>query len=664
MLEPKISVIVPIYNVEKYLVHCIESIINQTYKNLEIILVDDGSLDNCPTICDEFAKKDSRIIVIHKKNGGLSDARNAGLDIATGEYIGFVDSDDYISTDMYRILFNRLSEKDADMAICNYLCVDEDYELLRGKNDVLPIDDEYIDADKFVEGYTGKYGWYYVVAWNKLYKRKLFENLRYPIGKKHEDAFLIHRIVYKSRTIACIKAGLYYYVQRPGSIMAEKFSVKSMDIGEALIDQYYFAKKNRKPVLKNYAVRRFSYKLESWKGHKDSNLECKAKYNVLRKRAKFLTYEKSAWDSYPLCTRIYYRLELLMPRLAKKIRGFFCCIIKKLKSIKSYIFWTKKLWFTGGKTAYIFGTPMHKNIGDSAILIAEREFLKKCGYINVVEVSGDEYLGFRKCIRRLLPKNAALFLPGGGNMGDLWLPEENLRREIIADFQEHQIVIFPQTIHYSDTSDGIREQEKSIPYYNCNEKIVIVAREKTSYETMKNLYSKAKILVTPDIVLSMKFTQEKEKREGILLCFRNDKEKDLTEENIEKMIQKLSVNKYLITRTDTMSEEGITTDNRERIVRQKLKQFSEAKVVITDRLHGMVFAAITGTPCLVFANNHHKVQGTYEWIRHLDYIEFLENMDGIEQKVSRFYQIDSCEYYIDSNVYLELEEVINELSNK
>lgn len=339
-------------------------------------------------------------------------------------------------------------------------------------------------------------------------------------------------------------------------------------------------------------------------------------------------------------------------------------ILKKLKVIKKYINWAKKLWFLQGNTAYLIGTPVHNNIGDSAIVVAEKNFLKQCGYTNISEVTVEEFWEYRKCISRLIPKNAPIFLHGGGNMGDLWLPEEKLRRRIISDFQEHQIIIFPQTIYYSNTNVGIREKERSISYYNKTENMVIIAREKTSYETMKELYPKAKILITPDIVLSMKFEQEsRQQREGILLCFRNDKERAFSDEDIEEIMQKLCENKYLIKTTDTMSEERITKDNRERIIKQKLTEFSKAKLVITDRLHGMVFAAITGTPCLVFGNNHHKVKGTYEWISHLDYIEFLESIDEIEEKVNQLYQKDNCEYYIDPNIYINLEEEIKKLND-
>ena len=177
-----ISVIVPIYKVEKYLHKCIDSILAQTYTNLEIILVDDGSPDNCGKICDEYAAKDSRIKVIHQPNGGLSAARNAGLDIATGDYIGFVDSDDYIAPDMYEKLYNALVKNDADMAICDYQRFGNELPY-----DEMSLTTEVITGLQAMEKQNTVINCSFVVAWSKLYKSFIFSNVRFPVGKINED---------------------------------------------------------------------------------------------------------------------------------------------------------------------------------------------------------------------------------------------------------------------------------------------------------------------------------------------------------------------------------------------------------------------------------------------------------------------------------------------
>ena len=233
-----VSVIVPIYKVEAYLKKCIKSIQNQTYSNLEIILVDDGSPDGCGAICDRYAKEDTRIRVIHKENGGLSDARNKGLDIATGEYILFVDSDDYIHPQMVEILLQHLEVVDADMAVCGFKTVEENEEVIFDCFDICETAGREkktevvgIDAGEVFEGQAVMNNLQYknlltVVAWNKLYKAELFAELRYPKGRVQEDEFLVHHILHLCRRTVYIPTELYYYLQRTSSIMGEvKYSV-------------------------------------------------------------------------------------------------------------------------------------------------------------------------------------------------------------------------------------------------------------------------------------------------------------------------------------------------------------------------------------------------------------------------------------------------------
>ena len=212
--QPLISVIVPVYNVAEYLPECVDSIINQTYKNLEIILVDDGSTDACPDICDEYAKRDSRIRVIHKKNGGLSDARNVGLDICTGEWIGFVDSDDYIAHDMYEKLYCSVVEAKADVSVCQSI-KDKNGKLLysnykRG-NEILSSKEDMINR-MFCGGVQT------IAVWLKLYRKNVFLDLRFPVGKTNEDAFIILSIIDNTAKMVIIPDALYYYRLRIGSI--------------------------------------------------------------------------------------------------------------------------------------------------------------------------------------------------------------------------------------------------------------------------------------------------------------------------------------------------------------------------------------------------------------------------------------------------------------
>ena len=240
-----ISIIIPVYKVEKYLEKCIESVLKQTYTNLQVILVDDGSPDNCGKICDEYAKKDSRIEVIHKVNGGLSDARNVGIAKAKGKYIGFVDSDDYIKEDMYEILINLIKEYDADVSICNLYDVIEGKEYIRNKENGIK---EYNRIDILKEVLLDKNIQSY--AWNKLYKKELFNEIKYPIGKKYEDIGTTFYIFEKCNKVVVTSEPEYYYLKRADSLVNNVTESTVLDYTEIIIQRYLYTQKNIEELRK------------------------------------------------------------------------------------------------------------------------------------------------------------------------------------------------------------------------------------------------------------------------------------------------------------------------------------------------------------------------------------------------------------------------------
>lgn len=240
-----ISIIIPVYKVEEYLEKCIESVLKQTYTNLQIILVDDGSPDNCGKICDEYAKKDPRIEVIHKVNGGLSDARNVGIAKAKGKYIGFVDSDDYIKEDMYEILINLIKEYDADVSICNLYDVIDGKEYIRNNENGIQ---EYgrleilkeVLLDKNIQSY----------AWNKLYKKELFDEIKYPIGKKYEDIGTTFYVFEKCNKIVVTSKPEYYYLKRSDSLVNNVTESTVLDYTDIIIQRYLYTQKNIEELRK------------------------------------------------------------------------------------------------------------------------------------------------------------------------------------------------------------------------------------------------------------------------------------------------------------------------------------------------------------------------------------------------------------------------------
>lgn len=224
--EILVSVIIPVYNVESYLERCVRSVLNQSYQNLEIILVDDGSPDNCPALCEAYAKEDSRVKVIHKQNGGLSDARNAGIDIALGDYILFVDSDDWIESDMIELLLKNALQYDADISECSYTNVYNDYSKPETGNSGIIIEADSLTA------LEGMLDWKYFlpVVWNKLYRKEIFNHIRYPVGKVHEDEFTTYRCYLAAEKIVYMDTYKYYYNQmRTNSITGQEFKLSYLD---------------------------------------------------------------------------------------------------------------------------------------------------------------------------------------------------------------------------------------------------------------------------------------------------------------------------------------------------------------------------------------------------------------------------------------------------
>lgn len=272
-IKNMISIIVPVYKVENYLCKCVDSIIEQTYKLIEIILVDDGSPDKSGIICDKYASKDNRIKVIHKENGGLSDARNVGIDNSLGEYIMFVDSDDYIAPNMCEILLKNAISCKADIVSCNFNNIYINKAIKRNH--------QFCQKNKLI--YTNKeiiYNLFFHytidlnVVWNKLYKRDFFFgniNIRFPYGKLHEDDYTIYKFYYYAKKIVILEDSLYYYLQRKGSITSNLSTKNIIDKIDGLIEQYNFANliqdKDFKYMVQVNSINLYYYWYKSYKNN-------------------------------------------------------------------------------------------------------------------------------------------------------------------------------------------------------------------------------------------------------------------------------------------------------------------------------------------------------------------------------------------------------------
>ena len=309
-----ISVIIPVYKVEKYLCRCVDSVLEQTYTNMEIILVDDGSPDNCPVMCDEYARQDSRVKVIHQENAGLSGARIAGIDMAQGQWLAFVDSDDYLAADFLERLYQACVDTGSSLSVCRW-------EYVRGET--IP---EHGTGETRV--YTGREmlanlyvpdGAYFVVAWNKLYRKELFEDIRYPLGRIHEDEATTYRIYDKVRKAAYVDRSLYGYFVTPVSI-TRGFNPKRMDWVTAVAERLdFFEQKGYTELMVPGLQALADGSIDIWFGLRDQLPGSEKQQEEIRTLIREGLRRVKKYGKFPLRTEIGYRLFLTWPGLYRKL---------------------------------------------------------------------------------------------------------------------------------------------------------------------------------------------------------------------------------------------------------------------------------------------------------------------------------------------------------
>lgn len=312
-----ISVIVPVYNVEKYIEHTINSILSQTYTNIELILINDGSTDASYDICFRYSKKDERVRLINKKNGGLSEARNWGIKEARGEYIVFIDGDDSVHCQMIQRLYDILTIYDADVSICSFLKVNEDtlekYDVTVSYSKPVVLNRTEALGKLFAkDAYL-----HYTLAWNKMYKRVLFEDISYPIGKIHEDEFIAYKILGKTKRVVFIDEPLYYYMQRPDSIMKEPFSEKRFHKVEAYRERINYFIDEHKYEREAVLTYMWTY-LEYILAYKNSSLYTCKGYRAYMKQLRDECIKYKQYIS--VYEYIITRMKIFSPTLFRIIR--------------------------------------------------------------------------------------------------------------------------------------------------------------------------------------------------------------------------------------------------------------------------------------------------------------------------------------------------------
>lgn len=422
----KISIIVPVYKTEQYLSRCVESILGQTYSNLEILLVDDGSPDRCPEMCDTFAEQDQRVKVIHKQNGGLSDARNAGIEAATGDYLLFIDSDDYVSADMVQLLLYAACKEHAEVAACSYFITQQN-----GKSVYSPKPDSYMVftpeeavADAFSSpSYCG------ITAWNKMFSAQLFRdlNIRFPVGKIHEDTFTIYQILFQASKIVFIDRPLYYYVQTPNSIMRSEFDRRHLDVYEALGQAKEFAKKNGLHIqmqLESYEALMDFYFLNVLLGQDTIDNAMEYFVQKLRSHAWLLLRNRALPTKHKLGIillqlRLYSSVWRLLCHMKNILSEMKQLIVNGLKQVKAFCFFTIPSYMLRicpiDQKKVLFSNYVGKGFGDNGKYIAQT-LHEKVPDLKLVWITNEvdslpEYIipAKRRSVKRLYHSSTAKF---------------------------------------------------------------------------------------------------------------------------------------------------------------------------------------------------------------------------------------------------------------
>ncbi len=321
MDEKMISVIIPVYKVEEYLCRCVDSVLDQTYQQIEVILVDDGSPDRCPEICDAYAEQDCRVRVIHQNNAGLSGARNAGIDAARGAWLAFVDSDDYLEPAFLERLYQACVDTDSELSICRW-------EYVRGEQPVPECGSGKAAVCSGRELLSKLYspdGAYFVVAWNKLYRKELFQDIRYPLGRIHEDEATTYRIFDRVERAVYVDSSLYGYFVAPSSI-TRGFNPRRMDWAYAVAERMdYFEKKGYQELMVPGLQAFADGCIDIYFGLRDFLPDSGEQQEEIRAFIRQGLTRVRRYGRFPLRTEIGYRLFLLWP-------GFYRKLLNRVKS--------------------------------------------------------------------------------------------------------------------------------------------------------------------------------------------------------------------------------------------------------------------------------------------------------------------------------------------
>lgn len=668
-----ISIIIPVYNVEKYLPDCIENVAQKSKYNIEIILIDDGSSDGSGQLCDDYALKFDNVKVLHKENGGLGSARNAGLQVASGEYILFLDSDDYITVGALEDLYDRASGKKLDILLFGASTFFEDEK--SSKN--IP-KQNYARKCCLGRECTGlellceeqRRGQYITSVCLRLYRLEYLqkENRRFNEEIIHEDIDYSFFTLLNAEKVEAYEKNYYQRRYRPGSIITSSKLQKKFAGYEYVWYEFYEYAKNATHSKKRQAVIRHSEFCLHNIFYIISQMEAKESKCIAKRYKKIFRMAKEYTSSYARKTKLslcFPGLCVLFLKTQKPLRN----ILKIRRLIMSEPFWYIKLLniiFTKRrKRIFLFGTPIHGNAGDHLIALAEKQFIKEAFQeYKFIEFTMPFSSFFSNFIRKNIKDKDLIFISGGGWLGTDWPHNEIYVRDKIKEFKDNLVVILPQTVHYTFFNTFFEEGKM---VYRNHKNLLFCLREDKSFDFVNNNFADdSKTLLLPDFAMLYKNKKinDAKQTDTVKLCFRQDIEKILSQDELTR-IKELIVDRFgSYKEFDTVKYKMIPLYKRRKYVEQTLKEVSEAKLVVTDRLHAMIMCALTGTACIAYDNSTHKVYNVYKWIKSLNYIQVLQEGDDFAEvvetvlKTSR--EMNNCQYNDLQlrNYYKSLESLI------
>lgn len=605
---PGVSVVIPVYNVESFLRACVDSVLKQTFRNFEIILVDDGATDASPAICDAYAKEFACIRVIHQANGGLSAARNTGFSAARGTFIYFLDSDDWIVPFALQKLYDIATRNSADAVLFEASVVDES-----GRPIDHPDYNEYYQRKVVYD--TCRPGRQlfsellqngdYLPAAPLIFMRR--EAVHTPFAPiLHEDELFTPQFLYGiDRACTCGDA-LYVRRVRKASITSEKKTYRHF-CGMAAASHGLMQMQQADAPLKKYAVS-LALSAVSIFTHISRADKRKVKEEKLRLKKALLALHTrrgqiaAAFLTMPLLNRLYQAFKRNVPNWLYRLNAY-------RRDRKRFLPALDKLAASSQSHARILliGSPEHGNLGDHAITQAELAFFRDhVPEAEVFDIPMAFYRVYRRKIGALARKTDRIAVSGGGWLGNVWYHNEKIVLDIVKRFSDQRIVILPQTIWYRPSRKTARQKKRARRTYFSHQNLTLLVREQESLAVAKTLCADARYC--PDMCLYLDDRKPRE-REGALLCFRQDRERTL-EGGVVQQIEDFLLERGCPFRyTTTVLTKPVMGEQAAAALEKKFEEFRGARVVVTDRLHAALFSAVTGTYCIAFDNLTGKVSG-------------------------------------------------------